>query len=146
MIRHIVLIRFLPAQSEDQIAALFAELHAINGKVPGLLAITGMPPFGIFVSEFTMLRAVFAPGREWMAVVALLALAVAFAGMARTFLSMALGPVSDEFEPAGRREHRAAFGPALALLAASLWLGLWIPNGLNGLLGHAARLLGGDAP
>lgn len=40
MIRHIVLIRFLPNQSEGQIAALFTELHAINGKVPGLLAIT----------------------------------------------------------------------------------------------------------
>jgi hypothetical protein len=40
MIRHIVLIRFLPSQSEGLISDLFAELHAINGKVPGLLAIT----------------------------------------------------------------------------------------------------------
>lgn len=40
MIRHIVLIRFQPTVSEDQIADLFAELHRINGKVPGLLAIT----------------------------------------------------------------------------------------------------------
>ena len=40
MIRHIVLIRFLPTQSDGQIADLFAELHAINGKITGLLAIT----------------------------------------------------------------------------------------------------------
>lgn len=40
MIRHIVLIRFQPTLSEDAIAALFAELHQIIGKVPGLLAIT----------------------------------------------------------------------------------------------------------
>jgi hydrogenase-4 component F len=112
----------------------------------GLLAITGTPPFGTFASEFTMLRAAFAPGREWMAVAALLALAVAVAGMARTFLGMALGPVPDGFEPAGRRERLAAWGPALVLLTASLWLGLWIPSGLNDLLGHAARLLGGGAP
>lgn len=40
MIRHIVLIRFQPEVSEAQIAGLFTELHAIEGKVPGLLAIT----------------------------------------------------------------------------------------------------------
>lgn len=40
MIRHIVLIRFLPSVSEASIADLFAELHQIDGKIPGLLAIT----------------------------------------------------------------------------------------------------------
>lgn len=40
MIRHIVLLRFQPDVSEVKIADLFAELHRINGKVPGLLAIT----------------------------------------------------------------------------------------------------------
>lgn len=40
MIRHIVLIRFRPEISEHQISDLFTELHRINGKVPGLLAIT----------------------------------------------------------------------------------------------------------
>jgi hypothetical protein len=40
MIRHIVLIRFQPAVSEQDITDLFAELHQIKGKVPGVLAIT----------------------------------------------------------------------------------------------------------
>jgi hypothetical protein len=40
MIRHIVLIRFLPSVSEAQIDDLFRELHQIRGKVPGLLDIT----------------------------------------------------------------------------------------------------------
>ena len=39
MIRHIVLIRFRPDVSEDAIAAIFADLAAIEGKVPGLTAI-----------------------------------------------------------------------------------------------------------
>lgn len=39
MIRHIVLIRFQPGLSDRDIAALFAELHQIKGKVPGLLSI-----------------------------------------------------------------------------------------------------------
>ena len=36
MIRHIVLIRFRPEISEDTIAALFADLASIQGKIPGL--------------------------------------------------------------------------------------------------------------
>lgn len=40
MIRHIVLVRFRPDVSGARIDALFAELHAIEGKVPGLLSIT----------------------------------------------------------------------------------------------------------
>lgn len=40
MIRHIVLIRFQAGVPEDRISDLFAELHRLNGKVPGLLSIT----------------------------------------------------------------------------------------------------------
>jgi hypothetical protein len=40
MIRHIVLIRFQPTVSENQIAALFAELHQLKGKIAGVLSIT----------------------------------------------------------------------------------------------------------
>lgn len=36
MIRHIVLIRFTPDMTETAIAALWDELRAIEGKVPGL--------------------------------------------------------------------------------------------------------------
>lgn len=39
MIRHIVLVRFRPDVSPEAIAAIFADLHAIQGKVPGLLSI-----------------------------------------------------------------------------------------------------------
>lgn len=40
MIRHIVLIRFQPSVTEARIAELFADLHLIQDKVPGTLAIT----------------------------------------------------------------------------------------------------------
>lgn len=39
MIRHIVLIRFRPELSESEIGEIFAALHEIEGKVPGLLSI-----------------------------------------------------------------------------------------------------------
>ncbi len=40
MIRHIVLIRFRADVTEATIAGIFADLHAIKGKLPGVLAIT----------------------------------------------------------------------------------------------------------
>ena len=40
MIRHIVLIKFNPNLTEADIAALFTELHEIQGKIPGLIGIT----------------------------------------------------------------------------------------------------------
>jgi hypothetical protein len=40
MIRHIVLIKFNRAVPEADIVDIFAELHAIQGKVPGVIAIT----------------------------------------------------------------------------------------------------------
>lgn len=39
MIRHIVLIRFQPSVTQARIDDLFAELHRIEGKIPGLLSI-----------------------------------------------------------------------------------------------------------
>lgn len=39
MIRHIVLVKFRPDLSDAEVADIFAELHAIEGKVPGLIAI-----------------------------------------------------------------------------------------------------------
>jgi hypothetical protein len=40
MIRHIVLIRFRPDVTEAAIGAIFADLHAIREKLPGVLSIT----------------------------------------------------------------------------------------------------------
>lgn len=110
----------------------------------GLFAITGSPPFGTFASEFTMLRTAFMQGRAWVAVVALLALAIAFVGMSKAFLGMALGPAPDgQAKPS---EALPAILPALVLLSISALLGLWIPHGLMTALEQAARLLGGGAP
>lgn len=40
MIRHIVLIRFKPDLSEEEIELILAGIHAIEGKVSGLLDVT----------------------------------------------------------------------------------------------------------
>ncbi len=39
MIRHIVLLKYRPDVTEEAATSIFAELHQIEGKVPGLLGI-----------------------------------------------------------------------------------------------------------
>ncbi len=48
----------------------------------GFLAITGTPPFGAFLSEFTILKAALDLDRGWVAGIYLLLLAIIFVGMA----------------------------------------------------------------
>ena len=112
----------------------------------GLFAFTGLPPFGTFISEFTIVKVAFGQGRVGIisAVVALLALAIAFAGLSRAALNMALGCAPEGQVPVG--EARPAIWPALVLLSIALVLGIWIPSGVMNALEQAARLLGGGGP
>ena len=71
--------------------------------VLGFLAITGSPPFGPFLSEFTILKAALDQGRSFVAIAYLIFLAIILAGMATPVLAMAQGtPDSNVVVPAGR--------------------------------------------
>jgi hydrogenase-4 component F len=107
--------------------------------VLGMLAITGSPPFGPFVSELAIARAA-ADGRHWAVLAGfLLALAVAFLGMGRAMLAMAQG----EPESATRMPEAAlAVVPPALLAALALLLGVAPPARLLALIADAARALG----
>jgi hydrogenase-4 component F len=112
--------------------------------VLGLFAVTGSPPFGLFMSEFTILRAAINAGHPWIAAVMLLFLGVIFVGMAALVLGMALG----EPEPGSVPVRESAWlvaGP-VALAAVVLMLGIYIPGPLHQVLARAAAALGGTAP
>ena len=138
----------LVAYRSKSVACVSGAIHILPTSgilwLAGLFAITGSPPFGTFASEFTILRALFVQGHGALAVVVLLALAIAFVGMSKVFIAMALGRAAGG--QAVIHEKASAVWPALALLAISLLLGLWIPNGLVSALEQAARLLGAGAP
>jgi hydrogenase-4 component F len=107
----------------------------------GFLAIAGAPPFGLFLSEFMVLRGALAGGHIVVAVLYLLLLGVVFAAMAGTVLPMVLGPAP---AATGRaREPWSAVLPPVLLGAAVLALGVQVPPALVRLLAEAARLVGG---
>jgi len=112
--------------------------------VLGLFAVTGSPPFGTFMSEFTILRAAIEAGHPWLAAVMLLLLAISFVGMAALVLGMALG----EPEPGTLRVRESPWlvaGP-IALAAIVLMLGVYVPGPLHDVLARAAAALGGTGP
>ncbi len=110
--------------------------------VAGLLAITGSPPFGLFLSEFTILKAAVASGQWLVAAVYLLFLALIFIGMSAAMLSMAQGRGEAGSTAENRPEPVGSLGPPLALGTCVLCLGLWVPDGLWEVLVEAARILG----
>ena len=58
----------------------------------GVLAVVGLPPFGLFISEFALFRAGFAAGRPWLMGLVLALLAVAFVSMIGHLNRMLYGP------------------------------------------------------
>lgn len=105
----------------------------------GFLAVTGSPPFGTFLSEFTILRAALVQERGGVAVVYLAALSLAFVGMAGAFLRMAQGRADRAVVAEGGILGLAA--PAILGIGVLL-LGLYVPPPLSALFDLAARTLG----
>lgn len=105
----------------------------------GFLAITGSPPFGPFLSEFTILRGIVQSGHLAVMATFLVSLAAVFIGMGATVLAATQG--EHENPPARRRDHPLLVAPPLILLLMVLVLGLHIPAPLNRLLQAAAQLL-----
>jgi hydrogenase-4 component F len=112
--------------------------------VLGLFAVTGSPPFGLFLSEFTILRAAVVEGHLWVAITMLVLLAIIFVGMATFVLEIALG--LPERSAARKRESLWLIAGPIGLAAAVLMLGVYIPPALSEMLERAAIALGGNTP
>ena len=121
----------------------------------GFMAIGGSPPFGLFLSELTILQGAIRTGCIWTAVGYLAGLAVIFVGMSSIVLKMVYGepspctccPEEDDAQPtavppAGPREPLWSIAPPALLGLAVLILGVYIPPGLTELLEQAAMAVG----
>ena len=110
----------------------------------GFLAITGSPPFGPFISEFTIISAAFGTGQYWTGGLILLLLAAVFIGMGATVLTVVQGKPPETTMPSSYRDTFATVAPIIAALLLVLLLGLCIPPPLEKLLREAAASLEGQ--
>ena len=124
-------------QTIDDIRGLVLTNPTIGwGLMLGGLAILGMPPFGVFASEFLILTTAMRD-HPWATPFLLVALGVAFAAIFGRTQSMVLGDTT-----ARRLPHPPALLPVYAHLLLVLMLGLYIPPYLAAWYRQAAQLLG----
>lgn len=108
----------------------------------GFLAIVGSPPFGIFVSEFTILKGIFAQSSPVVAAIYLGSLAVIFVGMSIPVLRMVQGTRPRDMQQT-LPESVFSVLPPLVLGLLALCLGVYVPAWLSTFLQRGALLIGG---
>ena len=111
--------------------------------IAGFFAITGTPPFGPFLSKFTIVKAALDGGHVWITTFFLASLGVIFIGMTTAFLGMAQGTPEKPSSKAAIRDRWWQILPPLILGALVLWLGLNVPRTFQDLLWKIAHTLGG---
>ena len=107
----------------------------------GFLAITGSPPFGPFISEFSILNGAFDANRFAVGGLFLFLLLVVFIGMGATVLKVVQGRASFEARSTPYRDGFLTGAPIVFLLLIVLLIGLYIPAPLTTLLHDAVLFL-----
>ncbi len=105
----------------------------------GILAVIGLPPFGLFISEFALIRAGFATGHPWLMGVVLILLAVAFVALISHLNRMLYGaPPRDVAAGEGSGWTLVLLSVNVAVLVT---LGLTLPAPLATLFDQIVRIV-----
>jgi hydrogenase-4 component F len=106
------------------------------GLVIGVVAIAGMPPFGVFMSEFLVVTSTFAR-QPVLAILLVFGLLVAFGALLLRVTDLAFG------EPQGNTARaEASYVPMYVHFALVLIAGIYLPPPLVAWFQHVAGLLG----
>jgi hydrogenase-4 component F len=106
------------------------------GLMLGVVAIVGLPPLGIFMSEFLVVSSTFARA-PWLTIVLVLGLLIALGGLFLRIGGVVFGEVRGRTAPA-----EASYVPMFAHLALVLLAGIYLPPVLVAGFQNVARLLG----
>jgi hydrogenase-4 component F len=136
--------RAYESKSTEQVCGAMRRLP-LSGTLflAGFLAITGSPPFGPFISEFSILNGAFDAGHFASGGVFLFLLLVVFIGMGATVLKVVQGRVPDQAVNTPYRDGLLTAAPVVVLMGFVLLLGVFIPAPLNALLNDAVHFLEG---
>jgi hydrogenase-4 component F len=106
------------------------------GLMLGVVAIVGLPPFGIFMSEFLVVSSTFARA-PWLTAILVLGLLIALGGLFLRVGGVVFGEVRGPSAPA-----EASYLPMFTHLALVLLAGVYLPPVLVAGFQNVARLLG----
>jgi hydrogenase-4 component F len=105
----------------------------------GVLALIGLPPFGLFVSEFLLVKAAIATGHVWVAAIALMLVLVAFVSLLNHLNRMLYGPVPEGVAVGERGGWRVIVLAACAVV--SIVLGIVLPWPLAALIDRTVAIV-----
>ena len=109
------------------------------------LAVAGSPPFGLFLSELTIVRAGLARSSIVLVAALLAMLAIVFVALVGSAAAMALGDSPDRPTAGPAYSERSgrmlAATPLITGLAVLALLGVWIPGGLDTLIMHSIHVI-----
>ncbi|WP_394842304.1 hydrogenase [Pendulispora brunnea] len=133
--------RAYASKSTDEVRGALQRVP-ISGALmlAGFFAITGSPPFGPFLSEFTILNSAISEGRYLIAALFLGLLAVVFIGMGATVLTVVQGTPSERASVSTFRDGFSTAAPPLILMALVLLLGVYVPQPVETLVRNAASV------
>ena len=106
------------------------------------MAAVGLPPFGLFFSELTIISGGIAAGKVTVSVLVLVALIACFCGILQQLTRILLGaPKRERISDARPTDGLAAM---VLLLGALLVFSVWLPAPLLELMRQAAGIIGGE--
>ncbi len=111
----------------------------------GFLAITGLPPFAPFISEFNIAAGAFTTGHAWAGTTFLVLLAGIFIAMSETVLKVVFGTPSHQRVRTHYSDTVATTAPLIVALCLAGLLGVWLPKPMQTLLEHAVATVDGKA-
>lgn len=106
----------------------------------GILALIGLPPFGLFISEIALFRAGFRMNHPWLMGIALALLGIAFVSFISQLNKMLYGPVPEGIS-VGEVDSPSWIMPLLIPLAVLVVLGLALPAPLVSLLNSIVEIV-----
>ena len=106
----------------------------------GFLAITGSPPFGPFVSEFSLLSAAFRQGHYLAGGLFAATLLVVFFGFGATVMAMVFGSPSPAAENTKFKDSVATCWPIFGFAALVLMFGVYLPPSIAELLNEIPEI------
>ena len=111
--------------------------------VAGFLAIVGSPPFGLFVSEFSILKGILDSSHAWIAALYLGALTIIFIGMSIPVFHMVQGTRPRDIPTTEKESCLSLISPALLGLAVLIF-GIYMPEWLKLFLDLGVKQIGGS--
>jgi len=112
----------------------------------GFLAITGLPPFAPFISEFNIAAGALTTGHIWAGAAFLVLLAGIFIAMSETVVQVVFGTPSPQRVRTPYSDTAATTAPLIVALCLAGILGMWLPKSMQTLLEHAVITVDGRMP